>query len=163
MEKLQEAMNPQYEGEAAVNPFDMWEGADFKLKIRNYEGYRNYDRSEFSEAAPLTNPKGESLSDEQLEAVWKQQHSLKEIVDPKNFKTYAELKTKLYKVLGLDGSAHTPMKPAAEDDAQEMDFTPKFKERSAPKQEETPAPSFTPSLDDDDDTMDFFKSLAAEE
>lgn len=163
MEKLQEAMNPQYEGETPVNPFDMWEGADFKLKIRNYEGYRNYDRSEFSEAAPMTNPKGEPLSDEQLEEIWKQQHSLKEIVDPKNFKTYAELKAKLYKVLGLDGSAHAPMKSAAEDDAQEMDFTPKFKERAAPKREEAPSPSFTPSMEDDDDTLDFFKSLAAEE
>ena len=110
----------------------------------------------------MTNSRGESFTDEQLEEVWKQQHSLKEIVDPKNFKTYAELKTKLYKVLGLDGSVHAPMKSAAEDDA-EMDFTPKFKERSAPKQEETPSPSFTPSLDEDDDTLDFFKSLAADE
>ncbi len=108
----------------------------------------------------MTNPKGETLTDEQLEEVWKQQHSLKEIVDPKNFKSYDELKAKLYKVLGLDGSAHAPMKPAAEDDA-EMDFTPKFKERKAPKQEEAPSPSFTPSLDEDDDTLDFFKSLAA--
>ncbi len=53
------------------------------------------------------------------------------------------------------------MKSAAEDDAQEMDFTPKFKERAAPKQEEAPSPSFNPSLDEDDDTLDFFKSLAA--
>jgi hypothetical protein len=100
------------------------------------------------------------MTDEQLEETWKQQHSLKEIVDPKNFKTYGELKAKLYKVLGLDGSSHAPMKPAAEDDG-EMDFTPKFKERKAPKQEEAPSPSFTPSLDEDDDTLDFFKSLAA--
>ena len=163
MEKLQEVMNPQYEGDEKVNPFDMWEGADFKLKIRNKEGYRNYDRSEFSETAPITNTNGKTLSDEELESVIGSMHSLKEIVDPKNFKTYAELKTKLYKVLGLDGGAHAPMKPAAEDDDKEMDFTPKFKERPAPKLEEAPSPAFTPSMDDDEDTLDFFKSLAAEE
>ena len=162
MEKLLESMNPQYEGETPVNPFDLWEGADFKLKIRNYEGYRNYDRSEFSEPAQLMGPKGEEFSDEQLEAIWKQEHSLKAIVDPKNFKTYAELSAKLHKVLGLDGNARDAMKPAAED-SDEMEFTPKFKERSAPKAAETIAPSFSASSDDDDDTLDFFKNLAAEE
>jgi hypothetical protein len=161
MEKLQEVMNPQYEGDEKVNPFDMWEGADFKLKIRNKEGYRNYDRSEFSERAPITNPNGSPLDDERMEEIWKQQHSLKEVVDPKNFKTYAELKAKLYKVLGLDGSAHAPMKSTAEDDDKEMDFTPKFKERPAPAQIEASSPAFTPSMDDDEDTLDFFKSLAA--
>jgi hypothetical protein len=107
-------------------------------------------------------PKGEEFSDEQLEAIWKQEHSLKAIVDPKNFKTYAELSAKLHKVLGLDGNARDAMKPAAED-SDEMDFTPKFKERSAPKAAETIAPSFSASSDDDDDTLDFFKNLAAEE
>jgi hypothetical protein len=161
MEKLLEAMNPQYEGETPINPFDMWEGADFKLKIRNYEGYRNYDRSEFAEAGPITKGDGETLSDEKLEEIWSQEHSLSEIVDPKNFKSYAELKTKLYKVLGLDGGAHAPMNRADEDDA-EVDLTPKFKEKKAPEMKETPPSSFTPSLEDDDDSMDFFKALAAD-
>ena len=161
MEKLQEVMNPQYDGEEKVNPFDLWEGADFKLKIRNKEGYRNYDRSEFSERAPITNPNGKELSDAELDAVVSSMHSLKEIVDPKNFKSYGELKAKLYKVLALDGSAHAPMKATAEDDDTEMDFTPKFKERAAPKLEEAPSPTFKPGMDDDDDdSIDFFKALA---
>jgi len=161
MEKLQEVMNPQYDGEEKVNPFDLWEGADFKLKIRNKEGYRNYDRSEFSERAPITNPNGKELSDAELDAVVSSMHSLKEIVDPKNFKSYGELKAKLYKVLALDGSAHAPMKATAEDDDTEMDFTPKFKERPAPKLEEAPSPAFKPGMDDDDDdSIDFFKALA---
>lgn len=159
MEKLQEAMKPQYEGETPVNPFDLWEGADFKLKIRNYEGYRNYDRSEFAEPGPITDPKGNTLSDEQMEEIWNQEHSLKEIVDPKNFKTYDELKTKLYKVLGLDGSVHAPIKTAAEDD-EEMEPV-SFKEARSPRAPEAPSPK-TLQVDEDDDTIDFFRSLAAD-
>ena len=145
-------MNPKYPGEVAVNPFDLWEGSNFQLKIRNYEGYRNYDKSEFAAKAPLLN------DDAAMEEVWKSQHSLKELVDPKNFKSYAELKAKLYKVLGLDGRSHAPTVSAAEDDSQEMDFTPKFKERSASKTEELSAPVSVTS--DDDDDMAFFRNLA---
>lgn len=150
-EKLKDLMSPQYEGEQAVNPFDLWEGANFQLKIRKYEGYQNYDKSDFSAPGPLLN------DDDALEAIWKQEHSLKELVDPKNFKTYDELKAKLHKVLGLDGSSHAPTGNAAEDDDKEMDFTPKFKERSAPKLQEAPSPSID---EDDDDTLSFFKNLA---
>lgn len=156
---LNDAMNPQYEDESPINPFDFWEGADFKLKARNVEGYRNYDKSEFAAQGVISDSDGNALSEEQMEAVWKQQSSLQEIVDPKNFKPYAELKAKLHKVLGLDGSSHAPT-TTAEDDDTSMDFTPKFKERSAPTLDETPAPaSSTSSDDDDDDTLDFFKGL----
>lgn len=156
---LNDAMNPQYEDESPINPFDFWEGADFKLKARNVEGYRNYDKSEFSSQAPLSDPDGNVLSDEQMEEVWNQQKSLKDIVDPKNFKSYDELKAKMFKVLALDGSSHAPTNTAEDDDATEMDFTPKFQERSAPVMEEAPSPSFA-TADDDDDTLDFFKGLA---
>lgn len=149
-EKLKDIMSPQYEGEQAINPFDLWEGANFQLKIRKYEGYQNYDKSDFTSPGPLLN------DDDALEAIWKQEHSLKELVDPKNFKSYEELKTKLHKVLDLDGSSHAPTGNAAEDDDVEMDFTPKFKERQAPKISEAPSPS----MDEDDDTLSFFKNLA---
>ena len=88
-DKLNEAMNPQFEDETPVNPFDFWEGANFNLKIRNVEGYRNYDRSDFASATPL------HTDDDELERIWKSQHSLQELVDPKNFKSYDDLKTKL--------------------------------------------------------------------
>jgi hypothetical protein len=113
-EKLNDLMNPKYPGETAVNPFDLWEGAN----------------------------------------------SLKKLVAPKNFKPYAELKAKLYKVLGLDGSKHAPTGRAAEDDSAEMNFTPKFKERSAPAMEESSSPMQSKFADDDDDDMSFFKNLA---
>ena len=151
-EKLNDLMNPQYEGENAVNPFDLWEGANFQLKIRNYEGYRNYDKSDFSSAGPLND------DDDVLESIWKQEHSLKDIVDPKNFKSYEELKAKMYRVLGLDGSTRAPTSSVAEDNDGEMDFTPNFKERKAPKLDEAPSPSY----DEDDTDMSFFNNLAAD-
>lgn len=150
-EKLNDLMNPQFEGEAKVNPFDLWKGANFQLKIRKYEGYQNYDKSDFAPAGPLLE------DDDQLEEIWKSEHSLKDIVDPKNFKSYEELKTKLFSTLGLDGSKRAPTSTAAEDDDEAMDFTPKFKERSAPAMDEAPSPSID---EDDDDSLSFFKNLA---
>ena len=153
-------MNPQFADEAPINPFDLWEGADFKLKIRQVEGYRNYDKSEFASVAPIASSTA-ALSDEDMEAVWTKEHSLADIVDPKNFKSYNELKAKLYKVLGLDGSTHAPSNSAAEDNNTGMEFTPKFKERQAPEVKVAPSPSFG-TEGDSDDSLDFFKSLAEE-
>ena len=96
-EKLNAAMNPEFEDEAPMNPFDLWEGANFKIKIRNVEGYRNYDKSEFDTPAPLFD------EDDKMEAVWKQENALNEFIDPNNFKSYDELKAKLHRVLGLTG------------------------------------------------------------
>jgi len=96
-EKIQEQMNPEFDDETAVNPFDFWKGANFKLKIRKVEGYVNYDKSEFSAASELFDG-----DDAKLEALWKKQYSLKEFVNPKEFKSYAELKTKLVDALGGD-------------------------------------------------------------
>jgi len=157
-DKLNDMMNPQFEDEEAVNPFDFWEGADFKLKARNVEGYRNYDKSEFSAPGPITKPDGSAMTDEEMESIWNSQHSLQEIVDPKNFKSYDELKAKLYKVLALDGGSHAPTH-TAEDDEPEMDFTPKFKESAPKTMDEAPSPDFGSTSDDDDDDLSFFKGL----
>lgn len=156
---LNDVMNPQFEDESPINPFDFWEGADFKLKARNVEGYRNYDKSEFAAQSPLSNPDGDKLSDEEMEAVWNSQKSLQEIIDPKNFKSYDELKTKMFKVLALDGGIHAPTSTAEDDDVG-MDFTPKFQERFAPTMVEAPSPSIAAASDNDDDTLAFFKGLA---
>ncbi len=157
-DKLNDAMNPQFQDEDPINPFDFWEGADFKLKIRQVEGYRNYDKSEFDSVTPISDPSGNALSDEVMEENWNKQHSLSDIVDPKNFKSYDELKAKLYKVLGLDGSKHAPT-TTAEDDNTEMNFAPKFQEREAPGASEASSPALA-SDDGDGESLDFFKSLA---
>ena len=99
-DKITEAMNPEFADETPVNPFDLWEGANFKLKIRNVEGYRNYDKSEFATASALLEG-----DDAKLEELWKKEYSLKEFTEKKQFKPYDQLKSRLDKVLGFEGTA----------------------------------------------------------
>lgn len=156
-DKLNEAMNPQFADEDAMNPFDLWTGANFKLKIRNVEGYRNYDKSEFAAAGPLSD------DDAELERIWKSEHSLQEFLAPSNFKSYDELKAKLYKVLGLDDSGKaTPAairaNVAAVNKAEDEDLP--WKEETAPpkfKAKEAPAQKFDD--EDDDEGLAFFNKL----
>jgi len=157
-DKLNDAMNPQYADEDALNPFDLWAGASFKLKIRNVDGYRNYDRSEFAAATPLFE------DDSEMEEVWKKEHSLSAFLAPSNFKSYDELKAKLNKVLGLDGST-VGMTPAA---ARATAASTIVDEDEAPWKAETAAPAFKAKAapvvstdDDDDDSLEFFNKLAA--
>ena len=134
-DKISEAMNPEFADETPLNPFDFWAGANFKIKIRQVEGYRNYDKSEFDKPSELLDG-----DDKKLEALWKKEYSLKEFVDPSQFKSYDVLKAKLDKVLGLDGVA--PVSTKAEDT-----FV-------APK-----ASAAAPNLDEDED-LEYFRSLA---
>lgn len=142
-DKISEAMNPEFADETPVNPFDLWEGANFKLKIRNVEGYRNYDKSEFSDKSALFEG-----DDEKLEAIWKKEYSLKEFLDPKNFKPYDQLKARLDKVLGFDG-APVPMRTVK---AESVELSP-FKD------EDTSVIDTSASVDDED--LDYFKNLAS--
>jgi hypothetical protein len=142
-DKISEAMNPQFEDEQAVNPFDLWKGANFKLKIRKVEGYQNYDKSEFESAAPL------SSDDDELETIWKSQHSLQELTSDKEFKSYDDLKKSLDKVLGLNGEAQKTTVEQV-----------KAKEFSAPKKQAEDSP-FKDSVEDDD--MAYFSTLAEED
>ena len=145
-DKITDLMNPQFEDEKPVDPFNLWTGANFKLKIRKFEGYPNYDKSEFDSPAPLFD------DDDKLEAVWKQEYSLKELIDPKNFRSYDELKRRLDRALGLTtGAAPSNARQQFEDD------TPPFDPAPQPRaQEARPAPAAT-SIDDEDDDFDFKK------
>lgn len=140
-DKISEAMNPEFADETPLNPFDMWEGANFKLKIRNVEGYRNYDKSEFADKSALLDG-----DDDKLEAIWKKEYSLKEFTDPKNFKPYEQLKTRLDKVLGFDGEP-VPMKTTKAESVELNNF----------KDEDT---SILDSSVVEDDDLDYFKNLA---
>jgi hypothetical protein len=139
-------MNPEFEDETPVNPFDLWEGANFKLKIRKVEGYQNYDKSEFESPAPL------SGDEDDLERIWKQEFSLSEFLSEKNFKSYDELKARLNKVLGLeDGSAgdnYYSTKP-------NVPTTASAKPETAPAKKTTIADSV-----DDDEDLSYFEKLA---
>lgn len=152
-DKLNDAMHPQFPGDVPMNPFDFWAGADFKLKIRNVDGYRNYDKSEFATSAPMFE------DDDRLEAIWKQEHSLQAFLSPSNFKTYEELKTKLDKVLGLNSNG--TMAPAAarqavaqkkQDDEDDLPWHDPKKERAA---------AAAASTSEDEEDMAFFKRLAS--
>lgn len=154
-EKLNEKMNPQFADEERMNPFDLWSGANFKLKIRNVEGYRNYDKSEFAQAAPLFS------DDSDMEAVWRQEHSLQAFLAPSNFKTYEELHAKLNAVLGLTETggmqpqAARQMAASRNSSMDEDDALP----WQAPKQERA-APTKVDIADDDDADLEFFRKLA---
>lgn len=145
-DKIKEAMVPQFADEKAVNAFDLWSGANFKLKIRNLDGYRNYDKSEFDSPGPL------SKDDDELERIWKQEYSLQELIAPNQFKSYEELKKKLYKVLAEDDDY--PIR-AADQEFTIEDETP------APRQKASPPPSYASDDEDDDDSLEFFKDLAS--
>jgi hypothetical protein len=150
-DKINEKMNPpeQFEDETPMNPFDLWAGANFKLKIRKVEGYRNYDKSEFEDSAPLLD------DDDDMEAIWKSEHSLAELVAADKFKSYDELKKRLEKVLS------EPSARKSEDD--EVPF-----ERPAPRPSAAPAVGKTaaapkPSKSMDDDDLEFFNKLAEDD
>ena len=147
-DKLNDLMNPQFPDEQPINPFDLWEGANFKLKIRKLDGYSNYDQSSFETSAPLAD-------DDKLEGIWKQEYSLQEFLSPKNFKSYDDLKKRLDKVLSTGTENYSsPQREAAPwaDEASE----PKFKAQSTPK-----APVAKAQMDEDEDEdFAFFKQLA---
>lgn len=148
-DKIKDVMQPTFEDEKPVNPFDLWEGANFKLRIRQVEGYRNYDKSEFDGPAPLSD------DDAELERIWKQSHSLAAFLDPSNFKSYDELKAKLNAVLGSGTRVPTAEKVSPLDAEDELFVETKMKS-AAKATDDTP-----PWNDDDtDDNMSYFASLA---
>jgi len=143
-DKISEAMNPQFEDEQAINPFDMWKGANFKLKIRKVEGYQNYDKSEFDSPSAL------SENDAELEQIWKDSFSLSELTGDKEFKTYDVLKQRLDKVLGLNGEA--PRTTVEQVKAKTFD-APKSKTEDSPFKDDT----------SEDDDLSYFSKLAEED
>lgn len=147
-EKIQEAMQPEFKDEDPLDPFNFWNGANFKLKIRQVGGFVNYDKSEFDSSTPLLN--GEDVK---LETVWKSQHALKSFVDPTNFKSYDELKQKLFDVLRGDIRGSGTGSTRAAEDIDEEDMKEKKPSiRSKPPVEE--------QVDEETDALDYFKKLA---
>jgi len=146
-DKLTAAMQPEFEDEEAIDPFDFWQGANFKLKAKNVAGYRNYDSSEFAATSALLD------DDDAMEAIWKKEYSLAELVATDQFKSYDELKTRLGYVLG-----NKPVRNDAETVEQEVEDV----RASAPVVETVESVSKAPASDDDDDAMSYFAKLAAE-
>jgi len=143
-DKINEAMQPEFEDETPINPFDFWNGANFKLKVRKVAGFINYDKSEFDSQSELFDG-----DDAKLEELWKTEYALSEFTDPSNFKSYDELKSRLHTVIGDDIRAvETAVKTTAE--SEELDDKSDYSENS--------------SSDDsgDDDALSYFEKLANE-
>ena len=143
-DKINDLMNPEFEDETPVNPFDLWEGANFKMKIRKVEGFSNYDKSEFDTPSALLD------NDDKMEEIWKTEHSLKEIVSDDKFKPFEELKEKLDRVLGL-GTEYTS-KP------EEVPFDGGKPYTPPP----TPVTAETDDKGEEEEAMGYFQKLAEE-
>jgi len=155
-DKIMDSMQPQFPDEAPVNPFDMWNGADFTVKIRKVEGYPNYDASAFKSPSAMTG------SDEDLEAIYNKQHDMTEWTDPKNFKTYDELKSRLAMVLGE--SAPRTVREQVSLDTSQAYTAPTAAAPTEPVGAPQPEISTAENTNlDEDDTMSYFAKLAADD
>ena len=154
-DKLTAAMQPEFEDEEAIDPFDFWQGANFKLKAKNVAGYRNYDSSEFARPEALLD------DDDAMETIWKKQYSLAELVAPDQFKTYEELKKRLDYVLGNRG---VPKMQDQETVEMEESWDAERRGETVSSDNDFNSPDITmkSSDDEDDDTLAYFARLAEE-
>ena len=156
-DKIMEAMQPAFEDEEAINPFDFWKGANFKLKVRKVDGYWNYDKSEFAQPNTLGD-----FDDDRLEQIWKEAYSLAEFEDSKNFKTYEKLKARLDLVLGKTN-------PTVKFDAETLEEESPLEDLSEGKNWGKEVSDFREKavaaspLEDEEDTMSYFAKLAEED
>ena len=142
-DKISEAMQPQFADEKAINPFDFWKGANFKLKIRKVDGYWNYDKSEFEGVTPVAS------EDANIKAIWAKQYPLKPFVDPSNFKSYDELKEKLNRIIMGTRSTET---------VETVDLPQQTNGQVKSTNDVNSKPA-----SEEDDTLSYFSKLADEE
>ena len=159
-DKITAAMQPEFEDEDPINPFDFWAGANFKLKIKKVAGYWNYDSSEFDRQSALLD------DDDAMEAIWKKEYSLAELVAPDQFKSYDELKKRLDYVLGNAPSRSRVNEDLEDESEGRGSFTPDFKSSTPPASSGGGFndPDITPSntSEDEDDALSYFAKLAEE-
>jgi hypothetical protein len=162
-DKIMEAMQPEFEDETPINPFDFWQGANFKLKIVKKDGYWNYDKSEFDRVSPLLD------DDDALEALWKKEYSLSAVTAPDQFKSYDDLEKRLKYVLGQKTAAAQSRDVLEQEDEYEGYVqTSSVEEKVVEELEQSYARSKSPSLpvvnkevdEDEDDALSYFQKLA---
>jgi len=171
-DKILNAMQPEFEDEAPINPFDFWQGANFRLKIRKVEGYWNYDKSEFDSPEALLD------DDDALEAIWKKEYSLSAIVAPDQFKSYDDLEKRLNSVLGIgkvaprsstadeeeENESYTPARNTEENVMQELEESYRKSKSAPPVPDDLKAQlnSLSSTDDDEDDALSYFQKLASD-
>ena len=149
-DKINDVMFPAFADEQAINPFEFWKGANFKLKIRKVEGFTNYDKSEFEGITELFEG-----DDDKIEAVWKAEHALQQFVDPSNFKPYEELKKKFDEIIGNTSGAVSNVTETVLDHAEK--FGP------AGGADDIPIEQTVSTDEKSDDAMSYFKKLAEQD
>ena len=147
-DKIMEAMQPEFEDESPINPFDLWQGANFKLKIVKKDGYWNYDKSEFGSSEPLLS------DDDAMEALWKKEYSLAAVTAPDQFKSYEELENRLKIVLG-----RKPTNRRIDDEVEDEDNDRGSYTSESNEIKET-SNSLDSSSEDEDDALSYFQKLA---
>ena len=160
-DKIMEAMQPEFEDEEAINPFDFWQGANFKLKLKKVAGYWNYDSSEFDRVSSLLD------DDDALESIWKKQYSLTALTAADQFKSYEQLESRLKMVLGQKSSSRSTVDEELDDESEGRgNYQPDWAaSRPAPTpSEDFNSPDITPksSSSDEDDALSYFQRLAEE-
>ena len=161
-DKILNAMQPEFEDEEPMNPYDFWTGANFRLKIRKVEGYWNYDKSEFDKPSPLLD------DDDAMEALWKKEYSLSAIVAADQFKSYEDLQKRLNYTLGQKTAARAVAEQEEVYDSYVQ--TPTKEDKVVEELEESYRKSKSPSLpvvnssddEDEDDALQYFQRLADE-
>ena len=157
-DKVMEAMQPEFEDETPINPFDFWQGANFKLKLKKVAGYWNYDSSEFDRVSPLLD------DDDALEALWQKQYSLSALVATDQFKSYEDLDKRLKMVLGAKPPTRRYDEELESESEGRGSFSPNFESSKAPAADFN-APDITPTKSadsDEDDALSYFQKLAEE-
>ena len=152
-DKIMEAMQPEFEDESPINPFDFWQGANFKLKIVKKDGFWNYDKSEFDSVAPLLD------DDDALEAIWKKEYSLAAVTAADQFKSYEDLERRLKYVLGKKPAQSRFIPDKELEDESEGYNSRSVAEETVTKAVSTPTPSTTVDKDEDD-ALSYFQKLA---
>ena len=147
-DKIMEAMQPEFEDESPINPFDLWQETNFKLKIVKKDGYWNYDKSEFGPSEPLLS------DDDAMEALWKKEYSLAAVTAPDQFKSYEELEKRLKMVLGQKPTNRRMDEEVEDEDNDRGSYTP---ESNGIKETFN---SFSSSNEDEDDALSYFQKLA---
>ena len=149
-DKILAAMQPEFQDETPVNVFDLWEGANFKLKIKKVAGFWNYDSSEFDSVSAL------SSDDTELEATWKSEHSLEAFTAADQYKSYEDLEKRLQLVLGSAPRATVPSVDSEE-------FEPVAAAPQSSFRQQMSAPVKKEAVVEDDDALSYFASLASDD
>jgi hypothetical protein len=153
-DKIMGAMQPEFDDEEAINPFDFWQGANFKLKIVKKDGYWNYDKSEFDRPSPLLD------DDDAMEALWKKQYSLTQFLGADQFKSYDELEARLNSVLKSKPQSRRIDEEVDDEDNDRGSYTPDFSSRRS--EPELPIVNSSSNDEDEDDALSYFQRLAEE-